>query len=469
MDWLHTLVYWATIACLGYLASVYAAFFLLLIPSALETFRLSRQGRHEDYDAIAGSRFTIPVSVIAPAYNEEVLIVAAVRSLLCLHYPQHEVIVVNDGSTDATLKVLTEAFDLRPRESFLRRVFRTREVRGMYVSRLDQRLIVIDKENGGKADALNAGLNVARYRYICTVDGDTVFRREALARAMRMVLRDPATVVGVTSHVETSRRPESDEGRRDRAGETTLTNFQHLDYLRAFLNNRLGWSRLDWMLCSVGAFAIWRRDLVMQLGGFSGNFTCEDIEFTFRVHEHLRRMRLPYRVLAMSEAAGRTEGPDSVPRLISQRSRWQRVITETVWHYRKMMLNPRYGSVGLVGMPYYTLVEVLAPVFQVLSVIVVPIAFWIGDLTLIQFVCFLLAVAFTNGFLTNIAVLQDDAGSREYPIKDLTRLILLGPLDLFVYRPILFFAQAKGLIDFLRGDKAWHKFARNRRAPVGGA
>lgn len=464
---LHAFVFWSMVACLIYLTAVYSAFLLLLVPSAREALHLRRQGRHEDYDAIADSPFTIPISIIAPAYNEEVVIVAAVKSLLALNYPQYEVIVVNDGSRDGTLQVLREAFDLVPRESFVRRVFRTQPVRATYVSRSDNRLIVIDKQNGGKSDGLNCGINAARYRYICTVDSDTVFHPEALSRAMRLVLRDPARVVGVTSHVAISNRPEQDDPTRpssQRIDDTAITNFQHLDYLRAFLNNRLGWSRLDFMLCSVGAFSIWRRDLVVQLGGFSGDFTCEDIEFTFRVHEHFRRNRLPYKVLALSEAAGRTEGPDRIKSLVSQRSRWQRVITETVWHYRRMLFNPRYGAVGWLGAPYYLLVEVLAPIFQVLSVVVVPVAWWIGDVTIRDLVLFGLTVAFANGFLTNVALFLYDADSRAYPLRDLLRLVLLGPADLVLYRPILFFAQAKGLFDFLRGDKAWHKFERNRRS-----
>ncbi len=464
---LHAVVFWSMVVCLAYLAAVYGAFLLLLIPSGLEAYHLTRQGRHEDFDAIEDSPFTIPVSVIAPAYNEEVLIVAAVKSLLGLDYPQYEVIVVNDGSKDGTLQALVAAFDLQPRESFVRRVFATKQTRGIYTSRWDSRLTVIDKENGGKSDALNAGINAARYRYICTVDSDTLFQPNALSRAMRLVLRDPTRVVGVTSHVAISNRPEDGSGLRgsqQRIDDTSITNFQHLDYLRAFLNNRLGWSRLDFMLCSVGAFAIWRRDVVVELGGFSGDFTCEDIEFTFRVHEHFRRKRVPYRVLALPEAVGRTEGPDTVRSLVSQRARWQRVITETVWHYRRMMLNPRYGAVGLLGAPYYLLVEVLAPFFQVLSVVVVPIALWIGDVTIRELVLFGLTVAFTNGFLTNVALFLYDVESRTYPLRDLLRLMVLGPADLVLYRPFLFFAQAKGVIDFLRGDKAWHKFERNRRA-----
>jgi len=288
---------------------------------------------------------------------------------------------------------------------------------------------------------------------------------------MRLVLRDPARVVGLTSHPVISRHPDNAAAApgMPSANEVTLTSFQYLDYMRAFLNGRLAWSRLEFMLCSVGCFAIWRRDVVVELGGFSSEFTCEDIEFTFRVHEHFRRLRQPYRVIALSEAVGRTEGPDTFGRLVSQRARWQRVITETVWHYRKMMLNPRYGTVGLLGMPYYFIAEVLAPVFQAISVVILPLALWLGDVTLVEAVLFLLAVAFANGTLTNAALLLHGQGPRNSTMKALVRLILLGPLDVFYYRPFLFYAQVKGLIGFLRGDKAWHKFERNKPSDPSGA
>jgi biofilm PGA synthesis N-glycosyltransferase PgaC len=463
---LYAILYWTVIVCFVYLLSVYTMFGLLLMVSAAENMRLARQDRNEDYETLAESRFTIPVSVIAPAYNEEVVITAAVRSLLALDYPEYEVIVVNDGSRDGTLDELKRTFDLRRREMFYRRVFRTRTVRGVYQSRTHPRLLVIDKENGGKADALNCGFNFARYRYVCTVDGDTVFFPNALLKGMRLALKDPARVLGVTSQVAISRRPEETDPARpgtQRIDDKALTNFQMLDYLRAFLNNRVGWSRLDFMLCSVGAFAIWRRDVVAELGGFSGEFTCEDIEFTFRAHEHFRRLKQPYQILSMGDMVGRSEGPDTVGRLISQRARWQRVITETVWHYRRMFMNPRYGSVGFMGVPYYVLVEVLAPIFEVLSVILLPLAWWIGVLSLWELLFFLIAVAFANGAFTNIALMLHDRLERSLSVKEMLRFVLLGPLDLFIYRPILFWAQAKGLFDFLRGDKRWHKFERNRR------
>jgi biofilm PGA synthesis N-glycosyltransferase PgaC len=460
---------WAISACYVYLIAVFIAFVLVLLGSALQHLYLLRQGRTEDYEALAESPFTIPVSVIAPAYNEAPVIESCVRSLLALEYPEFEVIVVNDGSRDETLQILQEAFNLEPREVFFRKQFSTQTIRGVYRSRTYPNLVVVDKENGGKADALNAGMNLAAYRYICTVDSDTVYYPNALLEGMRLPMHDPATIVGVTSNITISRHPEEDDP--SRAGglqidDKVFTNFQLLDYMRAFLNNRIGWTRWNFMLCSVGTFAIWRRDIVVELGGFSSDFTCEDIEFTFRVHEHLRKHKRPYKIVALADSAGRTEGPDRVRSLVSQRARWQRVITETVWNYRHMFLNPRYGTVGLIGMPYYVLVELLAPVFQALSLVILPVAWWTGTLELHSFLMFALGVGFANGLLTNVALLLYDRGSRAYPFRDLVRLMILGVADLFIYRPIVMFAQAKGLVDFFRGNKSWNKFERNRRPAV---
>ena len=466
--------------CLIYLISVFVFLLVMFIGSAVEHALRVRQARFEDYDRLAGSAFTIPVSVLLPAYNEEPVILSVVESLLENRYPNFEVIAINDGSEDRTLDVLRERYKLERREVFYRRRFKTEPVIGIYRSRVEPRLTVVDKVNGGgKADALNAGFNLARYRYVCVVDADTVYTPDALLYAMRPALSDPQLVVGVScpfsvsgdpaAEVLVRRSPQGEGGPRESGGRRIdghpLTNFQLLEILRAFVNNRLAWARWNFMLCSAGAFSIWRRDLVDELGGFSRSFTCEDIEFTFRVHERLRREGRPYRVVVLPESVGATEGPDTLGRLISQRARWQRVIVETVWHYRRMLFNPRYGTVGLVGVPYYLLVEVASPIFQVLGFVAIPLAWWAGVFDVVELLLLLVAVALVNGTLTSLALFLDDRATRDYRLGDLVRLMALSVLELFVYRPVMLYAHLKGLVDFLRGDKRWNKFERNGRRP----
>ncbi|HEU5490088.1 MAG TPA: glycosyltransferase [Gaiellaceae bacterium] len=454
------------LVCLGYLLLTNLTYVALVVVAFVENVVRRHEHASQDFDVLGESRFTIPVSVIVAAYDEETAIVSTVESLLGLDYPEFEVIAVNDGSNDATLDQLVEAFELEPYHVFVRHVFPTEAVRAIYRSAAYPNLVVVDKENGGKSDALNAGLNVARYRYVCGVDADTVFDREALLMGMRRVVEDPARIIGVTSHLTIAEDPAramaAPHGRRP-IDRRPFMAYQHLDYLRAFFNNRLAWSRLGFMLCAVGAFQIWRRDVLEEVGGYSRRFTCEDIELTFRVHEKFLREGREYEIHCLPDNVGTTEGPDTVRKLVSQRERWQRVINETVWHYRNMWFRPRYGNVGLIGTPFYLLTEVLAPVFEVLGIVTLALAVGLGLFDPVTFVVMLCAITFLNAALTACAILLDDLQSRTYRLRDLVRMLLLAPLDLVLYRPIIVWARLKGTWRYLRGDKAWHKFERNVR------
>lgn len=454
------------LACLGYLLVVSLLSIVFIAVGAVENAVRRHEGGSADYSTLASSRFTIPVSVIVAAYDEEPVIEATVRSLLAFDYPEHEVIVVNDGSSDATLDRLRESFDLEPYELFVRHVFPSEPVRAVYRSSAHPNLVVLDKENGGKADSWNAGLNAARFRYVCGVDADTVFDPRALLTVMRFVVQDPARIIGVTSQIATARDPvqalSASPGRRS-IDRKPLMVYQHLDFVRAFLNNRLAWSRLGFMLCSPGGFQVWRRDVLEEVGGYSTQFTCEDIELTFRIHERFLREKRGYQIHSLPDNVGTTEGPDTVRNVVAQRERWQRVINETVWHYRRMWFNPRYGTVGMIGAPFYLLTEVISPVVELLAIVSLVAAVVLGLFDPVAFLLVFAAMSFANAALTACAIHFDDVQSRMYRRRDLVRLLLLAPLELVLYRPVIFWARLKGSWRFLRGDKAWHKFDRNLR------
>ena len=430
-----------------------------------------RQHDVEDYESVLGSRYTIPVSVIAPAFNEEGMVVPAVRSLLAQSYPEFEVIVVDDGSTDGTMAALDAAFDLEPRQVFFRDTLAAKPIRTVYRSRIDPRLTVLSKENGGKADSLNCGVNFARYRYLCCVDGDTMFAPDALLRAMALVIKDPELIVAAASLFGISIEPEAAFVGPQSTPTTNrhmLADFQHLDMMRSFVAYRAAWSRLDCMLCVPGGFGLWRRDVILEMGGFSTAFTCEDIEMTFRIHERFLRAKRPYRIISLPNMVAQTEGPTSIRSLVSQRARWQRVTLETIWHYRGMFGRPRYRSVGLVGVPYYLLFECLAPVFHVLSILALILAIAVGQLGWPAYLAFIGIMAFGTAIPTTLAVSLHDSGFRDYELSDVMRMLVLGPLDLLLYRPILMYAGLRGSWEYLRKEKGWDKFDRNvrRTAPV---
>jgi poly-beta-1,6-N-acetyl-D-glucosamine synthase len=462
---LETALHAGVVACCAYLLLVYGMYVALMLLGLVESRRRRRERALDDVDALVGSRFAPGVSVIVPAHNESAGLPDAVRSLLAIDYPVFEVIVVNDGSNDDTLAHLVDALDLVPVDSSSRDIVESAAVEGYYRSPVDPRILVVDKQNGGKADALNAGLNHCRYGYVCAVDADMVFARSALTRAMREIVRDPV-VVGLTSFFENARHPSGSlpDGVRFIGPETSpLFAFQTFDYLRAFFNNRTGWARLNFMLCAAGAFQIWRRDLLEELGGWSRDFTCEDIEFTFRVHRALKERGRPYRIACLPDCIGVTEGPDSVRKLVSQRERWQRVILETCCANRRMWFNPRYGTVGVLGLPYYLLSEIVAPGFEVLAIATLVTGAAIGVVDWWEFAVLTAAITLANSALTTGALLMLDLEARAYRLSRIVRLLALMPLEMLVYRPVMAWARLKGTWRYARGDKAWHKFERNVR------
>jgi biofilm PGA synthesis N-glycosyltransferase PgaC len=202
---------------------------------------------------------------------------------------------------------------------------------------------------------------------------------------------------------------------------------------------------------------------VVEVGGFSPNFTCEDIEMTFRVHEHMLRNKRPYRIVSLPSLIAQTEGPSKIKSLISQRARWQRVTLETIWEYRRMFMRPMYRKVGMLGVPYYAVFECLAPLFQILSIVTLALAGIYGIIGWKPYLAFLGMMAFGTAIPTTLSVWLHDRSYRDYRVRDLVHMLLLGPLDLFLYRPILMWAGMVGTIEFLRGDKAWNKFERNAR------
>lgn len=450
---------------IGY-AGLFAAYVIAMLAVATrESLFRRRQDAVTDYESVLASRYTSPVSIIAPAFNEVSMVVPAVRSLLAQQYPLFEVIVVDDGSTDGTLAALVEAFALERRHTILRHLVATKPVHAVYHSRRDPRLTVLVKENGGKADSLNCGVNVARYRYLCTVDGDTVFAADALLKAMTVVIKDPERTVAAASLFGISLQPElaPGVGTRPELNRHLLADFQHLDLMRSFVAYRAAWSRLGCMLCVSGAFGLWRRDVILEVGGFSTEFTCEDIEMTFRIHEKFMRERRPYRIISLPNLVAQTEGPRNVRHLVSQRARWQRVTLETTWHYRRMLGRRRYGAVGLIGMPYYVLFECLSPFVQTVSFVALGIAAMMGVFDPRAYLTLIGIMVFGMAIPTTIAVLFHDVAFRDYRVRDVARMIALGPLDFLIYRPILLFAALRGTWEFLRGDKRWNKFDRNPR------
>jgi cellulose synthase/poly-beta-1,6-N-acetylglucosamine synthase-like glycosyltransferase len=408
---------------------------------------------------IKDSPLAPPITIIAPAHNEEASIRVAVRNLLELDYPELEVIVVNDGSEDRTLDEMREEFRLRPVRAVYVASMKSAPVRGLYRSSVDSRLLVIDKEPAGsKADAVNAGLNAATCPYVCVVDADSVLERDALLRIMLPILADPKRVVAVGGIIRVLNGSEIANGqlRRVRLPRKSIEVVQVIEYLRAFLIGREAWGQGNMLMIISGAFGVFRTDLVRAVGGYRPNAIGEDFDLVARLHRHLLEKRADYRVDFVPDPMCWTEVPSDLKSLGRQRARWQKGLLDVLLLTRSMLFRPRYGRIGSFALPYLWLFEFAAPVIEVLGIVTIVLAAVLGVLSRTFFLQFLL---FGYAFATVISigsVLQEEITYKRYnDWQDVVRLVSYCFLEHFPYRQLHMFWRLQGIWQYLRGDTAW--------------
>lgn len=353
----------------------------------------SREMSAVGLDALLERDFFKPVSILVPAYNEEKVIVASVQSLLDLEYPHFEVIVAADGPTDNTVGVLVEAFDLVEIPSAYRVVVPTQPVRRVLRSVRHPNLFVVDKENGGKADTVNAAFNMASFPLVCSIDADSILDGRALARATRLFSEDD-TMVAVGGTVRPLNGAELRNGKVHslRAPKTWVERLQVLEYARAFFTARAAWSRLNCLMIISGAFGIFRRDAVEAIGGWWTGTVADDMEIVVRLHRHHRAMGKPYRISTSPDPICWTEVPSSMGALRRQRNGWQRGLWEVLLRHKGMFLNPRYGRIGMVGIPFLWVFEAMAAFVELSGYVYIVIAAAFGMLN-VPFAVMFLALA----------------------------------------------------------------------------
>jgi cellulose synthase/poly-beta-1,6-N-acetylglucosamine synthase-like glycosyltransferase len=450
---LHSLDTFALFYMLG-LNSFYALLLLLSIPELWSHWHLAED---EHLTLVLGTEALPPLSILVPAHNEEMTIVESVVSFLTLQYPHHEVVLVNDGSSDATMQRVLAAYDLYEVPPAFMISIPTQPVRAYYRSRRYSKLLVIDKENGGKADALNAALNAARFPYVLAVDADTLIEPDALLRLARpFLLGKPVAAVGGTIRVANACTIEHGRVVEARVDRRLLPSIQVLEYLRAFLFGRLGWNRLGGNLIISGAFGLFKRAHLLSIRGYRTGSVTEDMDIVVRLQRYLRDHKLPDTTAFIPDPVAWTEVPSSIKVLGRQRERWQRGLLETLWVHRDLLFNFRYGAVGLIAYPFFLFGEALSPAIEVLGYAGVAAGLAVGVVDL-QFVWLFLSVVVLYGMLLSVwAILLEEVSFRKYKRPgDVLRLLMTSVIEAFVYRPLTLFFRLKAFWHLLRGDRRW--------------
>jgi len=426
---------------------VSAAMFVYFVVYTLATFALIGLSLYEA--AIVrierGELFSPPlrlrrpgVSLIAPAFNMEALIVASVRSLLASDYEPLEVLIVDDGSTDGTTAALIAGFDLVEQPVGDRHAIPTAPIADAYISRSDPRLRVMRKENGGRSDAINAGLNVARYELVATVDADTLLERDALKRAVEVFAADPDNVVAVGGTIRIANgaviRDETvTEARISPAG---IEASQTAEYLRGFLGGRIAWSAINGLLVISGAFGVFRSDLLRAAGGLSKQTLGEDMEIVMRLHHRLRPQRPQTRVAYADDATAWTEAPTSLAPLRGQRIRWHVGLFDNVLIHRQMILRRRYGAVGLVALPYTIAFEAVGPLLQAADYCILVLLIVLNQASWLYVIPAFVLTLLVGQLQTAGAIAVEETAFRRYRSRDLILLGCWSLLELLWYRPL---------------------------------
>jgi len=370
MALLHGVLQRVESVILAYFLLVNSFYAVLLASAAWEMRSYRLRSWQEGQSWLLGSPVAPRISMLAPAHNEGPTVAESVRSLLTLRYPKLEVVLINDGSTDETMAVMQREFDLVPVHPTYDRQVEHKPVVGLYRSPANPGLVVVDKENGGKADALNAGMNMASGELACAIDADTLIEADALLRMVAPFLTaDDVVATGGTIRVANAARVRAGRVLEARVPRQAVAGIQVAEYLRAFLVGRLGWNRLGGNLIISGAFGLFRRASVLDAGGYTEGTVGEDMELVVRLRRRGLDHDLPNRIVFVPDPVAWTEVPSSMKILGRQRDRWHRGLSDVVWRNRGLFLNPRYGSLGLAVFPYYVVVELLAPVVEAFGLV----------------------------------------------------------------------------------------------------
>lgn len=456
-----------------YSTALLVSYLLIAFFSIGEIEKYIRKNSFTDYRVLASSVHAPTVSILAPAYNEGKTIVENVRSLLSIYYTNLEVIVINDGSKDDCLQQMIGAYDLEKVDYFVDYKIKTKDVRGVYKSRnnIYHKLLVVDKVNGGKADALNVGINVSSNKYLVCIDVDCILEQDALLKMIKPFLEETdEKVIASGGVVRIANSCEIEDGRlvKVRLAEEYLPRMQILEYIRAFILGRMAWSRINGLMLISGAFGAFDKEIAIAAGGYDHNTVGEDMELVVRMRRYMEERNIKYRVTYIPDPLCWTEAPNSFNILGRQRNRWTRGTIETLKFHKKMFLNPKYGVLGMLSYPYWFFFEMCAPVIEFFGFVSFFIFASLGLMDWAFFFTYLLFILSFGYLYSAFAILMEVVTYNQYKRRTDVMVILFTALtEPFYFHPFVVWSAIKGFVDYARKKNAWGEMTRQGFAKKG--
>ncbi len=451
-----------------YTISILSFYFWLAVVSAKELLKNVRESKTTNFDALLSSSFAPVISLLAPAYNESLTIVDNIRALLGLYYPNFEIIVINDGSKDDSLEKTIKAFDLELVPFAIDYKIKCQTIRGIYKSKVKaySNLTVIDKINGGKADALNAGINIAKGDYFISIDVDSIIDPHALKKLIKPFFEETdkrVIAAGGVIQIANSCIIENGQLVEVNVPDKFLPRCQVIEYSRSFLMGRLAWSRMDGLLLISGALGLFDKEVVINCGGYYTKTVGEDMELVVRMRKYMADHNLKYKVVYISDPLCWTEAPSTLKVLGSQRNRWTRGTIDTIMLHRNVFMNSKYGFMGMVSHPYWVFFEWLAPIIEFSGILYFIIIAMLGWASWSFFYVMLGFVYFFAIMFSTYAILFDHLAYNRYKKKRMImKLLLTAWLEPFFYHPLIVYWGLRGNFDyFIKKKKSWGKMTRS--------
>jgi cellulose synthase/poly-beta-1,6-N-acetylglucosamine synthase-like glycosyltransferase len=451
---------------LGYSLFLMCGYIFIGLYSIGELKKYFRKNSFTNYRLLANSAEAPKISIIAPAYNEGANIIENVRSLMSIYYSNLEIIIVNDGSKDDSLEKLINSYELYKAEFFVNEQIPTKSVRGVYKSRnsIYSKLLVVDKENGGKADALNVGINVSRNDYIVCIDVDCILEQDAILKLVKPFLETSNfKVIATGGVVRIANSCEVVDGRlvKVHLPKQLLPRLQTLEYIRAFLLGRMAWSRLGGLMLISGAFGAFDKEIAIKCGGYNHKTVGEDMELVVRMRRYMEENRIPYRVSFIPDPLCWTEAPSTFQILGRQRNRWTRGTIETLKMHKVMFFNPKYRLMGMLSYPYWFTFEFLAPIIEFVGFIYFNLFVLLGEIN-VKFALSLLLMVYSFGVLYSVfGILMEVRTYNQYKDrKDTLKLLLATLIEPLILHSFGVWHAIMGNIDLLRKKSSWGEMTR---------
>lgn len=452
-----------------YSIAINLIYFVLLILSYINSTRQLNLWNLKNVSFLFKRKILPGISIIAPAFNEEKTIIESTNSLLNLKYPDYDLIIVNDGSKDNTLNVLIKNYELVRVDYIFEYKINTMPVRGVYRNPSIPKLLVIDKENGGKADSLNAGINISSKEYFCGIDADSLLEDEALLKLASLSLDESIETPALGGNIFPINGCSVDRGMitNIKIPKNNVARFQTIEYIRAFMAGRLGWAYTNSLLIISGAFGLFRKERIIGIGGYLtsrgmyGKDTVgEDMELVVRISRLMRELGLKYKICYSFNANCWTEVPEDIKSLKKQRYRWHRGLIDILTFHKKVLFNPAYGRMGLIAMPYFFIFEMIGPLLEIQGYVMVIVAFFLGLLSAKLAVLLFLSTVLMGTLISVLSLLIAERDLNYFSYRDIFILIFYAIAENFGPRQLFSFWRIGGYFNILKKPQGWGKLER---------